>query len=891
VTGDTAARVLRRPLDIALPATDVVRAMRDEPGLCALIGDWYDGGAIIAYDPVRTADDPFVAVDDLPAADGEGFGGGWIGYLGYQLARRVERLPAAPPRPTPLPDFHLAYYDHVLRYDAATTRWWFEAFATAGREEELDGEYDRLRRLFDVVRPERRPYAVSSFAMIPAPKRHRSVVASTLDHIGAGDIFQANLCTRLEAVFDGDPLDAFCAGVDALHPRFAAYVTTPDGAIASLSPELFLRRTGREVRTSPIKGTAPLDSDPRDLAASWKDRAENIMIVDLMRNDIGRVCLPGTVWVPDQPRTERHTGVWHLISDVVGRLDEGVGDGDLLRATFPPGSVTGAPKVRAMEIINALEQTGRETYTGAVGYVSPTAGLELNVAIRTFEFRDDSVWLGVGGGIVADSRPDDELREVLVKARPLLDAIGADLDVQMPSSGGEPTAQGRSASRVHADAMSDRTPPNPDEGVFETLYVDDGRVPHLGPHLRRLAASFETLYGRSLPEGLPERVTAAASNLPGPHRMRIALRPADAYESITATELAGAPQPWRLVPAVVDGGLGAHKWCDRGVLDVIEPEPGTWTANRDALVVDVDGSVLETGRGSLFIVDDHGVHTPEADGRILPGTSRRRVLDLLADAGIPAYERRIELDEIADAQEVFVTNAVRGAVRVEDCAGVGTWPLGPTTAWLAERLSRPAPRLSRPDPPVRRVLLVDNYDSFVYNLDQYCRELGAVTEVVRNDAVTVDEIEKRVRAGEVERIVISPGPGTPDGAGVSTELVRRLASHVPILGVCLGHQCIAEAYGAVVHRAPSVVHGKSSLVHHDAEGVFAGIDGPLASGRYHSLVVDETTLSDDLVATAHTAAGVLMGVRHRTYPIEGVQLHPESILTRHGHRMLANFLF
>ena len=887
MTRDASVRVLRRPLDVSLAPTDLVRALRGERGLCALIGDWYDGGAVVAFDPVRVADDPFDALDDLPVAEGAGFGGGWIGYVGYQVGRRIERLPPVPPRPTPLPDFHLAYYDRVLRFDATTTNWWFEAVVSAGREDTFDDGYERIRSRLAGVRPERRAYAVSPFTMTPSPEHHRSVVSTTLDHIGAGDIFQANLCTRLEATFDGDPLDAFCAGVDELEPRFAAYVTTPEGAVASLSPELFLRRTGRDVRTSPIKGTAPLSSDPRDLAASWKNRAENIMIVDLMRNDIGRVCQPGSVWVPDQPRAERHTGVWHLVSDVVGRLDDGVGDGDLLRATFPPGSVTGAPKVRAMEIINALERTARETYTGAVGYVSPAAGLELNVAIRTFEFRGDTVWLGVGGGIVADSRPDDELRECLVKARPLLDAIGADLAAEV-STDERPV---RPAPEVRAVAPEDLPRPDPREGIFETVYVDDGSVPHLSAHLERLAASCESVYGQSLPDGLADRIVAAAKNLTGPHRMRVSVVPPQERETIVAAALdSAAPPPWHLVPAVVEGGLGAHKWCDRRLLDAIEPEPGTWTAGRDPLLVDVDGAVLETGRGSLFIVDDHGVHTPEADGRILPGTARRRVLDLLATAGVPAYERRIELAELAEAHEVFVTNAIRGAVPVADATGLGTWRPGSTTAWVAARLSQPARRVSRTSPPTRRVLLIDNYDSFVYNLDQYCRELGAETEVVRNDAVTVDDIDKRVHAGEIERIVISPGPGTPDDAGISTEVVRRLAPRVPILGVCLGHQCIGEAYGAVVRRAPSVVHGKSSLVRHDAKGVFAGIDGPLASGRYHSLVVDEATLPDDLVATAHTAAGVLMGVRHRTHPVEGVQLHPESILTRHGHQMLANFL-
>ena len=911
MTGDASARVLRRPLEVALSATDVLRALRDEPGLCALIGDWHAGAAIIAIDPVRIANDPFDVLDEESGVDGDGFGGGWIGYVGYQLGSTLETLPPAPPRPTALPDHHLAYYDCVLRLDAATGQWWFEAIATADRGHAHDATYIRLRDLLATLRPATREYTISPFTMTPSAAHHRSVVASTLDHIVAGDIFQANLCTRLEATLDGDPLDVFCAGVEALQPRFAAYVATPGGAVASLSPELFLRRTGRDVRTSPIKGTAPLDSDPRELASSWKNRAENIMIVDLMRNDLGRVCVPGSVWVPDQPRAERHTGVWHLVSDVVGRLSDGVRDGDLLRATFPPGSVTGAPKVRAMEVINELETTGRDLYTGAVGYASPVAGLELNVAIRTFEFRGETVWLGVGGGIVADSRPDDEMRECLVKARPLLDAIGAVLDDavlddavladavlddavldDVAAQDGGTSDESSRGPGVAPTVTAPRMPqPDPAAGVFETLYVEDGRLFNLDAHVARLSASLDALYGGVLPEGLVDRVEAAASVLVGPHRLRVSVGQPDMRESIVTAALGdGHPPPWRLVPVSAPGGLGAHKWNDRGLLDAIEPSPGTWTADRDALLVDGDGSILETGRGSLFLVDDHAVHTPEADERILPGTARRRVLDVLAEAGIPTYERRIGIDELAAAHEVFVTNAVRGVVPVAECAGIGEWRRGPTTAWLAERLRRGAPQARRIDPPRRRGLLIDNYDSFVYNLDQYCRELGAETDVVRNDALTVDEIDKRVQVGEYDRIIISPGPGTPREAGVSTEVVRRLGSQVPILGVCLGHQCIGVAYGATVRSAPNVVHGKSSLVRHDATGAFAGIDGPLASGRYHSLVIDEATLPAELIATAHTASGVLMGVRHRAYPVEGVQMHPESILTRHGHQMLANFL-
>lgn len=183
-----------------------------------------------------------------------------------------------------------------------------------------------------------------------------------------------------------------------------------------------------------------------------------------------------------------------------------------------------------------------------------------------------------------------------------------------------------------------------------------------------------------------------------------------------------------------------------------------------------------------------------------------------------------------------------------------------------------------------RILVVDNYDSFVFNLVQYLQQLGEDVVVRRNDAVSVAE------ARDFDGILISPGPGTPATAGVSCELVEQLGSEIPILGVCLGHQAIAEVYGAVVDRAPELLHGKTSVVRHDGLGVFEGLPNPFTATRYHSLSVDPATMPDSLSRTAWTDSGVIMGVRHRDYPVEGVQFHPESVLTEHGHRLLANWL-
>jgi para-aminobenzoate synthetase component 2 len=183
-----------------------------------------------------------------------------------------------------------------------------------------------------------------------------------------------------------------------------------------------------------------------------------------------------------------------------------------------------------------------------------------------------------------------------------------------------------------------------------------------------------------------------------------------------------------------------------------------------------------------------------------------------------------------------------------------------------------------------RILVVDNYDSFVFNLVQYLGQLGATCVVLRNDEV------KPADAAEYDGVLLSPGPGTPEDAGVCVSMIQEMAGQVPILGVCLGHQAIGVAYGAVVNRAPELLHGKTSEVHHGGAGVLAGLPDPFTATRYHSLAVVESTLPDSIEVTGRTDSGVVMAMRHREFDVEGVQFHPESVLTEGGHRMLANWL-
>ncbi len=643
-----AARAVRERLPGRLPGARAALLVAGEPDAFALTGGWAGCAAVVGAAPVVTlgpAEDPFAALDRVPALEagsdpGVAVGGGWFGALGYGLAAAVEPTVPGPPRTLVLPRAPLAFFDHVLVCDDEG-RWWFEALRTPARDAALRERRDALAaRLAAAPRP--RPVRLRDVRLrAPGAAGHQGAVAACRERILAGEIFQANLCLHVDATFDGRPADLAVAAAEALAPAHGALLQGRWGALVSASPELFLRRTGRAVRSAPIKGTGTA-AELGTLAASAKDRAENVMIVDLMRNDLGRVCAYGSVRVEVLAVARQGAGVAHLVSEVGGALRPEVTDAALLRATFPPGSVTGAPKVQALRVIAELEGSARELYTGAIGYASPVAGLELSVAIRTFELVGAQAQLGVGGGITASSDPATELEECLVKARPLL-ALGR---ARAPA-----VAAAAAPEPLPVALAEGRRRPDPGAGIFETLRVRDGAADRVEEHLNRLTMGAAAL-GLAAPADLRSRIVAGAARQ-GTGRLRIDLAVDGGVTLITGPP----PAPGdvvRLAPCLLPGGLGAHKWADRRLLDALAVALGAVP-----LLVDGDGAVLEAAWASVWAQEGDRLVTPPADGRLLPGVTRAALL-----AEDPrCFEEPVSLRRLRAADAVWVSSSLRGLAR------------------------------------------------------------------------------------------------------------------------------------------------------------------------------------------------------------------------------------
>ncbi|MFA5146771.1 MAG: aminodeoxychorismate synthase component I [Candidatus Omnitrophota bacterium] len=396
--------------------------------------------------------DPFMALRDIlkryetAGADGLPFTSGGVGYFAYDMKEFVERLPASSVDDLGIPDCMIGFYDRVVIYDNLEGRC---RIASSGLPETDQSRRNRravgrIKEFKDIIdtdehgsktdmrgssygRGHHSPLLKSNFSF----GSYIEAIRRAKEYIKKGDIYQVNLSQRFEAGLDHDPFELYSRLRRVSPAPFSAYLGFGGVTVASSSPERFLMKRGGYIETRPIKGTRPRGDDTAEdarlegeLLASAKDRAEHVMIVDLERNDLGRICEYGSIRPTEFVILEKYATVSHLVSTVSGRLRDGIDPIDCLLATFPGGSITGAPKIRSMEIIDELEPVRRSVYTGSIGYISFDGNMDTSIAIRTFLIKGDKAYFQVGGGIVADSDPESEYLETLDKAKGMFRALG-----------------------------------------------------------------------------------------------------------------------------------------------------------------------------------------------------------------------------------------------------------------------------------------------------------------------------------------------------------------------------------------------------------------------------------------------------------------------------------
>ena len=377
--------------------------------------------------------DPFAVLGDILSARrisahrDSPFPGGFFGFFGYDLAGRIETLPRLAPRDRAVPQIRLDWVDLTAVYDHTSGTL---TLASLDPREDLVFLEREVRRALAAPLPEPSEAGGAQPHPLVTSTHFGSIVRRAQEYIAAGDIYQANLSCRFDGSFSGAAADLY-RRLRRVNPSpFSCLLQTPEMQIVSSSPERLVSLRGDLAETRPIAGTRPRGYTPpedrrlgEELLAHPKERAEHIMLLDLERNDLGKVCRPGTVRVDELMVLERYSHVTHIVSNVQGRLTAGTGPFDLLRAAFPGGTITGVPKKRCMEIIEELEPVGRGTYTGSAGYISASGEMDLNILIRTFQKFGDEITYQAGAGIVADSVPEKEWEEVLAKGEALRRAL------------------------------------------------------------------------------------------------------------------------------------------------------------------------------------------------------------------------------------------------------------------------------------------------------------------------------------------------------------------------------------------------------------------------------------------------------------------------------------
>jgi para-aminobenzoate synthetase component 1 len=626
-----------------------------------------------------------MAFDDLsiPVASG------LFGYLSYDLKDFIEELPRTSVDDTGLPQIYFFAPSAIIIHDKVKDR---TRLCVVDREdhnnEKIGDDIESIEDLLTGNSAKGKHFVGGATGLNSSfsPSAYMDAVKRIKDYIVSGDIYQVNLSQRFETDFSGDAFSMFKELYQAAPGPFYAYINAGDHQIVSTSPERFLKRCKAEVETRPIKGTRPRgknSSEDRvfseDLLKSKKDDAELSMIVDLMRNDLGRVCRGGSVKVTDHKRLEAYQNVFHLVSVVKGELGADKDSIDLIKATFPGGSITGCPRIRSMEIIDELEPVRRHVYTGSIGYLSFHDTLDLSIAIRTATIYQNRMIFSVGGGVVFDSNPGDEFEETLHKGRSLMGMLQAE-NTDISSKTGEWLWQnGKLLSKEEAVIPVADLGVQYGLGFFETIRVENGRPIFLEDHIRRFYRAWEALFKTPGPDltwdtiirqvieknGQKDQTTAVkimatfGEPTESPHHNLIVTSrkytPRPVITRKKGLELVTFPDP-RQTPLADQKTLNyayyylAGKWANQQGAD-------------EALVINPDGSVSETNTANLILIDGKKVTCPKSL-HVLPGVMEKQVLGYLLGQGFQVETRKIMPENLFSVDQVIITNSLIGAVSV-----------------------------------------------------------------------------------------------------------------------------------------------------------------------------------------------------------------------------------
>jgi para-aminobenzoate synthetase component 1 len=611
---------------------------------------------------------------------------GLFGYFSYDLKDTIEHLPQTCVG-AGLPDICLYAPSVILIQDRKTCENWLclPVF------DQDNGEKDALARKDSFVRRIEQSRQPGTFCACNTDVRssfekpeYLSAVSHIIEHLGQGDIYQANLSQRFETDFTGDAYALFLTLFEKNPAPFFAFVQAGDHQVVSTSPERFLKVEDQCVETRPIKGTIARANTPEQdrenakiLSKSTKDDAELTMIVDLMRNDLSRVCEHDSVQVTTHKCLESYDNVYHLVSVVKGRLKKDVSCAEVLRAAFPGGSITGCPKIRAMEIIDGLEPVKRHVYTGSIGYLSFHSTMDLSVAIRTAVIHDGRLNFSVGGGVVYDSDPEQEFEETLDKGKTLMETLvkrcSPDIETQ-----GIAWVNGRFVHQKTALMPTDIPGLLYGAGLFETIRVDAGRPIRLPEHIRRLEQSWRSVFGGTLPDinwksvirqlisqnrfeqkTSTVKLVAIKDDRPG----RNVFAAAFIRTYVHRLELLGK-EGLDLVtfPHARHSFLADHKSMNYLFYDRARAFALDHGAD-EALILNADSSVSETNTCNILAMDGKNLIVP-VSRHVLKGITLGAVERILAKKGFSASHVAMDGDTLRSLPYVFVTNALMGMVAV-----------------------------------------------------------------------------------------------------------------------------------------------------------------------------------------------------------------------------------